>query len=118
MTAEYESVSAAGVYFVGTITHIRDKSRFGGSAGGFVHGFRYTARALFKWLEYTNHGVPWPRECLATTTATTTATAAPTPTDQSGGVGDSSGSAGGGAQQQQQQQQQQQAREAQARLAS
>ena len=63
MTAEYEACAIPGLYFVGTITHIRDKERFH-SAGGFVHGFRYTARALFKWLESKNHGVAWPRDHL------------------------------------------------------
>ena len=58
LTAEYESTSAKGLYAAGTLAHIRDFRR---SSGGFVHGFRYTARALFKLLEQKNHGVPWPR---------------------------------------------------------
>lgn len=43
----------------GTLSHVRD---FRKSSGGFVHGFRYTARALFKWLEQKNHNVPWPAQ--------------------------------------------------------
>ncbi len=58
LTAEYESTSATGLYAAGTLAHIRDFRR---SSGGFIHGFRYTARALFKLLEQKNHGVPWPR---------------------------------------------------------
>lgn len=30
------------------------------SAGGFIHGYRYTTRALHRLLEWKNHGVPWP----------------------------------------------------------
>lgn len=59
VTAEYESTSAEGLYVAGTLAHIRDFRR---SSGGFVHGFRYTARALFKLLEQKNHDVPWPRD--------------------------------------------------------
>lgn len=57
LTAEYESVSAPGIYAAGTLAHVRD---FRQSSGGFVHGFRYTARALFKLLEQKNHNVSWP----------------------------------------------------------
>jgi hypothetical protein len=59
ISAEYESVSAPGLYVAGTLSHSRD---FRKSSGGFVHGFRYTARALFKWLEQKNHNVPWPAQ--------------------------------------------------------
>jgi hypothetical protein len=48
MTAEYESQNVPGLYFAGTLSHGRDHKR---AAGGFIHGFRYTARALFKMLE-------------------------------------------------------------------
>jgi hypothetical protein len=59
ISAEYESTSAPGLYVAGTLSHVRD---FRKSSGGFVHGFRYTARALFKWLEQKNHNVPWPAQ--------------------------------------------------------
>lgn len=59
ITAEYESTSAPGLYVAGTLSHVRDHRK---SSGGFVHGFRYTARALFKWLERKNHDVPWPAQ--------------------------------------------------------
>lgn len=48
MTSEYESVNVAGLYFAGTLGHGKDHLK---SAGGFIHGFRYTTRALFRILE-------------------------------------------------------------------
>ena len=48
MTSEYESVNVPGMYFAGTLSHGKDWLR---SAGGFIHGFRYTSRALFRILE-------------------------------------------------------------------
>jgi hypothetical protein len=44
----YES-SEPGLYFAGTVSHGVDKKRYG-SAGGFIHGFRYTSRALVRCL--------------------------------------------------------------------
>uniref|UniRef100_T1JNK9 FAD-dependent oxidoreductase domain-containing protein 2 n=1 Tax=Strigamia maritima TaxID=126957 RepID=T1JNK9_STRMM len=52
-----ESFSVPGLYFAGTITHSLDYRK---SAGGFIHGFRYTVRMLHKLLEYRNHNVQWP----------------------------------------------------------
>eukprot|EP00933_Yihiella_yeosuensis_P042329 TRINITY_DN36889_c0_g1_i1.p1 TRINITY_DN36889_c0_g1~~TRINITY_DN36889_c0_g1_i1.p1 ORF type:complete len:733 (+),score=145.39 TRINITY_DN36889_c0_g1_i1:79-2277(+) len=46
-----------GLYAAGTISHGLD---FRKSAGGFIHGFRYTARALFRHLEEKNFGNTWP----------------------------------------------------------
>jgi hypothetical protein len=57
MTPEYESVNQPGLFFVGTLAHGKDWRR---AAGGFVHGFRYTARALHRILEARYHGNPWP----------------------------------------------------------
>jgi hypothetical protein len=57
ITHNYESVDVPGMYFVGTVTHSLDLRK---SAGGFIHGFRYTARALHRILELKNHGVSWP----------------------------------------------------------
>jgi len=45
------------LFFAGTATHSLD---FRKSAGGFVHGFRYTARTLHHLLEWRNHGKVWP----------------------------------------------------------
>eukprot|EP00933_Yihiella_yeosuensis_P028802 TRINITY_DN22610_c5_g1_i1.p1 TRINITY_DN22610_c5_g1~~TRINITY_DN22610_c5_g1_i1.p1 ORF type:complete len:747 (+),score=126.57 TRINITY_DN22610_c5_g1_i1:67-2307(+) len=41
--------SEQDLYFAGTVTHGYDKIKFG-SAGGFIHGFRYTSRSLFHCL--------------------------------------------------------------------
>lgn len=54
---DYEADGIPGLYFAGTNSHSLD---FRKSAGGFIHGFRYTARALHRTLEYRNHQVPWP----------------------------------------------------------
>lgn len=53
----YESTSIPRLYFAGTNTHSVD---FRKSAGGFIHGFRYTARTLHRVLEWRNHKVVWP----------------------------------------------------------
>ena len=55
----YAVESVPGFYVAGTLGHVRDFRR---SSGGFVHGFRYTARALFKALEQEHEGVRWPRD--------------------------------------------------------
>ena len=57
MTAEYESITVAGLYFAGTLSHGNDHLR---AAGGFIHGFRYTARNLFRVLESKLFGGVWP----------------------------------------------------------
>ncbi|CAE7899584.1 Foxred2 [Symbiodinium microadriaticum] len=41
-----------------TVTHGFDKKRFG-SAGGFIHGFRYTAKTLFRCLMHQFEGRPF-----------------------------------------------------------
>jgi len=56
MNSEYESVNVKGLYFAGTIGHGKDFRR---SSGGFIHGFRYTARALFRILSRKKHA-EWP----------------------------------------------------------
>ncbi|XP_077490113.1 FAD-dependent oxidoreductase domain-containing protein 2-like [Amblyomma americanum] len=56
---DYESANVPDMYFVGSTAHSLD---FRETAGGFIHGFRYTARALHRLLEWKNHGVPWPSE--------------------------------------------------------
>lgn len=55
--ATYESTNIPGLFFAGTIAHSLD---FRVSAGGFIHGFRYTARTLHRYLQVRNHGVSWP----------------------------------------------------------
>ncbi|WP_327580682.1 NAD(P)-binding domain-containing protein [Nonomuraea sp. NBC_00507] len=61
LTPAYESVNVPGLYFAGTITQSRDFKR---GTSGFIHGFRYGARALHRILESRYHGVPWPARIL------------------------------------------------------
>ncbi|XP_065302402.1 FAD-dependent oxidoreductase domain-containing protein 2-like [Dermacentor albipictus] len=56
---DFESANVPDLYFIGSAAHSLD---FRETAGGFVHGFRYTSRALHRLLEWKNHGVPWPSE--------------------------------------------------------
>ncbi|XP_024056333.1 FAD-dependent oxidoreductase domain-containing protein 2 [Terrapene carolina triunguis] len=53
----YESRGTRGLFVLGTASHSID---FRKSAGGFIHGFRYTTRAVHHLLEHRHHGVPWP----------------------------------------------------------
>jgi hypothetical protein len=57
MSASYESMDVPHLFFAGSISHAVDHRK---SAGGFIHGFRYTARALFRILEARYQAVPWP----------------------------------------------------------
>ncbi|MEX5633688.1 FAD-dependent oxidoreductase [Parafrankia sp. FMc2] len=60
-TAAYESTNVPGLYFAGTLTQQRDFKR---STSGFIHGFRYGTRALYRVLAARHHGAPWPAEQL------------------------------------------------------
>ncbi|XP_032442656.1 FAD-dependent oxidoreductase domain-containing protein 2 isoform X1 [Xiphophorus hellerii] len=64
VTAWYEGKNTPGLFLLGTASHSRD---YRSSAGGFVHGFRYTARAVHHVLEYRHHGNTWPSTRLMTT---------------------------------------------------
>lgn len=44
----YESMDAPGMFFIGTVTHSLDMRK---SAGGFVHGFRYTGELHLNYSE-------------------------------------------------------------------
>jgi len=63
---DYSSRNVKGLYFAGALTHELDYKR---GAGGFIHGFRYTSRALVRIL---NHRLPrhskgstsWPSKLL------------------------------------------------------
>ena len=44
----YESSDIEGLYFAGAQMHGRDYKR---GNNGFIHGFRYSIRALHRWLE-------------------------------------------------------------------
>lgn len=61
MTSEYESVTVPGLYFAGQLGHGKDHKR---SAGGFIHGFRYTTRALFRMLETKYQQQHWPNRSV------------------------------------------------------
>ncbi|XP_075407103.1 FAD-dependent oxidoreductase domain-containing protein 2 [Tenrec ecaudatus] len=55
--ASYESKGSRGLFVLGTASHSVDYRK---SAGGFIHGFRYTVRAVHRLLEQRHHGVAWP----------------------------------------------------------
>ncbi|PSM39815.1 pyridine nucleotide-disulfide oxidoreductase [Streptomyces dioscori] len=57
----YESVNVPGLHFAGTLTQQRDFKR---GTSGFVHGFRYGVRALYRILGARHHGEPWPSRPL------------------------------------------------------
>ena len=64
MNGAYESVDVPGLYFAGTLTQQLDYRH---STNGFIHGFRYGARALCRVLDERHHGIAWPsREVDAT----------------------------------------------------
>ncbi|MFW6695670.1 NAD(P)-binding domain-containing protein [Streptomyces sp. MAR4 CNX-425] len=52
-----ESVNVPGLYFAGTVMQGPDFRR---STTGFIHGFRYSVRALYRTLRLRHHGEPWP----------------------------------------------------------
>lgn len=54
---DYQSSDLEHLYFAGVIAHSLD---FRKSSGGFIHGFRYTARALHQLLESRYHEQKWP----------------------------------------------------------
>jgi len=55
----YQAVDIPGLYFAGSSAHSLDYRK---SAGGFIHGFRYSVRALFRHLMESRYGVPWPSD--------------------------------------------------------
>ncbi|KAF5919815.1 hypothetical protein HPG69_009804 [Diceros bicornis minor] len=55
--ASYESKGSRGLFVLGTASHSVDYRK---SAGGFIHGFRYTVRAVHRLLEHRHHGITWP----------------------------------------------------------
>ncbi|XP_028395270.1 FAD-dependent oxidoreductase domain-containing protein 2-like [Dendronephthya gigantea] len=52
----FESKRVPRMWIAGVASHSLDWRK---SAGGFIHGYRYTARALHRILESKNHGVKW-----------------------------------------------------------
>lgn len=63
-TSEWESTNVKDLYFVGTLTQMRD---FKKTTSGFIHGFRYNARALWRILEQKYHGAAWPSYAVEAT---------------------------------------------------
>jgi len=60
-SSAYESVNVPGLHFAGTLTQQRD---FKKGTSGFIHGYRYGARALYRILGARHHGEPWPARPL------------------------------------------------------
>ncbi|MUN39520.1 NAD(P)-binding protein [Actinomadura sp. NEAU-AAG5] len=61
LTPAFESVNVPGMYFAGTLMQSRD---FKHGTTGFIHGFRYSVRALHRILESRHHANPWPARAL------------------------------------------------------
>ena len=59
LTSTYESANVPGLYFAGTVAHGPDWRQ---AAGGFIHGFRYTAKALSRILDTKLDQVLWPSQ--------------------------------------------------------
>ncbi|HWM89229.1 MAG TPA: NAD(P)-binding domain-containing protein [Thermoanaerobaculia bacterium] len=57
LSCEWESTNVPHMYFAGTITQSRD---FKKTTSGFIHGFRYNTRALFRMMEKKYHAKGWP----------------------------------------------------------
>lgn len=57
MTEAWESINIPGIYFAGTLMHMRDYRR---TFSGFIHGFRYNIKALAQILMIRHHGAKWP----------------------------------------------------------
>jgi thioredoxin reductase len=60
-TPEWESTNVRDLFFAGTLMQARDYKR---STTGFIHGFRYSVRALHRILERKYHGADWPHRVL------------------------------------------------------
>jgi hypothetical protein len=56
-TPEWESVNVPGLYFAGTLMQANDYEK---STSGFIHGFRYNVRSLFRMLQKKHHQRGWP----------------------------------------------------------
>ena len=56
MTCRFASPNQPGFYYNGALTHARDYRR---AAGGFIHGYRYNSRAMFRAWEAEHWGLPW-----------------------------------------------------------
>lgn len=59
ITGDYQFALTKDMYVAGTAGHSLDWRK---SAGGFIHGFRYTARTLFHILNQRYENEPWTKE--------------------------------------------------------
>jgi len=57
LTSEWESTTVKHLYFAGTLTQVRDYRK---TTSGFIHGFRYNARALHRMFGKKYHSEEWP----------------------------------------------------------
>mmetsp|Transcript_16004 Transcript_16004/g.28526 ORF Transcript_16004/g.28526 Transcript_16004/m.28526 type:complete len:815 (+) Transcript_16004:101-2545(+) len=57
LTGEFESTSAPNLFIAGAAAHGRDRYRYKAS-GGFIHGFRFNCRALWRILQARYEGAP------------------------------------------------------------
>lgn len=64
MTSKWESSNVKGLYFAGTTTQVLD---FKKTTSGFIHGFRYNVRGLYRMLMQTYHKEAWPVETITMT---------------------------------------------------
>ena len=79
LDSRYQSSSVPHLFFAGAASHGSDRYRYG-SPGGFIHGYRFTVKALWRVLELTYHG---DSDCASGDSA-------------SGGGGGGGGGSGGG----------------------
>ena len=63
-TSEWESTSVKDLYFAGTLMQMRDWKK---STSGFIHGFRYNVRSLFRMFKHKYHSEPWPSRAIDAT---------------------------------------------------
>ena len=60
LSADYQAANVPGLYFAGMQSHAKDHKK---AAGGFIHGFRYTARAFVRMqAERREGGGAWPAQ--------------------------------------------------------
>ncbi|WP_019499189.1 NAD(P)-binding domain-containing protein [Pseudanabaena sp. PCC 6802] len=68
-TSSWESTNVKDLYFAGVLMHMRD---FKKKASGFIHGFRYNIRALYRVFEQKYHQQAWPCRKLEPTATSLT----------------------------------------------
>ncbi|MFE4016979.1 NAD(P)-binding domain-containing protein [Streptomyces sp. NPDC059101] len=61
ITPAWESTTVPDLFFAGTITQVLDRRKYTSSV---LHGFRYSTRALHRFLEQRYEGLTWPGQDL------------------------------------------------------